>query len=137
MCILSRGNHSLRFTSLSVGQGTQKCKKIKKIEMSHSSVETHCQRFRCSTLNIQRVIQEKQGVQFFATNCNSWSNHYQRWGLHIRPKLLNDLLHFVLPPWVSNPDSSPNSASSLGVHPYLVLSGSLIWVPSNFKQNVF
>ena len=31
-------------------------------EMSHSSIETHCRMFQCSTLNIQRVIQEKQGV---------------------------------------------------------------------------
>ncbi len=45
--------------------------KGQKIGMSHRSIETHCQRFQCSMMNIQQVIQEKQGVQFFAGNCNS------------------------------------------------------------------
>ncbi len=44
--------------------------KGKKIEMLLSSMETHCRKFQCSMLNIQQVIQGKQGVQFFTTNCN-------------------------------------------------------------------
>ncbi len=48
-----------------------KVQKGQKIEMSHSWIGTHCWRFQCSMVNIQRVIQEKQGVQFFATNCKA------------------------------------------------------------------
>ncbi len=40
------------------------------LKTSHRSIETHCQRFQCSTMNIQRVIQEKQQVQFFAGSCS-------------------------------------------------------------------
>ncbi len=39
-----------------------KVQKGKEIEISHRSIETHCQRFRCPALNIEGVIQRKQGV---------------------------------------------------------------------------
>ncbi len=41
------------------------CKYV--FQKDHASC--HCWRFQCSIMNAQRVIQEKQGVQFFAGNC--------------------------------------------------------------------
>ncbi len=45
---------------------------IPNCEMSHGSIETYCRRFWCSTMNIQQVIQEKQGIWFFAGNCREF-----------------------------------------------------------------
>ena len=56
MWILVTENHSSTLMSIKVDHGTQKVKKVKKIEMSHRSIETH---FQCHMVNIHRVIEQK------------------------------------------------------------------------------
>ena len=59
MKMLFSENYSSTPTMKKVGQGTQKVKKVNKIEMSHYWLETYYKRFRWSAMSICWVIQER------------------------------------------------------------------------------